>query len=106
MSNKGKHADYQDNFNGSSSREIYSHSKGKKTHRIQLGAKTLRNRKIILSFAIALSVFVGLLGAAFIYAYNILDSLNYNPLTTDFSGDDSAIITMTRRGWFFLWVPW
>ncbi len=83
-----KSSDYQDNFNDSSSREIYSHSKGKKTHRIQLGAKTLRNRKIILSFAIILSIFVGLLGATFIYAYNMLDSLNYKPLTSDYSGDD------------------
>lgn len=52
----------------------------KKNKLMQLRTKKIRNRKIILSFAIVLSIIVGLLGGTFIYAYKMLDSLNYQPL--------------------------
>lgn len=83
MATKGKRPDYNDNFEGSSSRNIYSHSKRSGKHGVQLGAKTLRNRKIILSFAIILSVLLGLLGGLFLYAYKMLDSINYQSFTSD-----------------------
>lgn len=83
MATKGKRPDYNDNFEGSSSRNIYSHSKHGGKSRVQLGAKTLRNRKIILSFAIILSVLLGLLGGLFLYAYKMLDSINYQSFTSD-----------------------
>ena len=83
MATKGNRPDYNDNFEGTSGRNIYSHSKHGGKSRVQLGAKTLRNRKIILSFAIILSVLLGLLGGLFLYAYKMLDSINYQSFTSD-----------------------
>lgn len=83
MTMNGKKPDYNDNFERSNNRDIYSYSKSRGKTRIQLGAKTLRNRKIILSFAIVLSVILGLLGGVLLYAYKMLDSLNYQAFTSD-----------------------
>lgn len=69
--------DYNDRY-------IYSSSSMDNKNKVmQSRAKKIRNKKIILSFAIIFSIVVGLLGGTFIYAYKMLDSLNYQPLEND-----------------------
>ena len=90
MSPNDKNSDYNDNFeNVGERRDIYSSSSHKVNKRSLINVKKLKNRKIMFSFAIILSTVVGLIGGALIYAYKMLDSLNYQPIETN----DSEYVT-------------
>ena len=67
LNNSPENNEYNDRY-------IYSDSK--KT----IKNKSLKNKKILFSFAIVFSVILGILGGAFIYAYHMLDTLNYQPM--------------------------
>ena len=54
----------------------------------------LKNKKILFSFAIIFSIILGILGATFIYAYHMLDTLNYQPMKSD---DDVDYISGTAQ---------
>ena len=91
MSNKKK-SDYNDNFENFNDRKnIYSDSKHQRNTRSFKNSKIIRNRKIIFSFAIIISIVVGLIGGAMIYAYKMLDSLNYQPIENN--GGSSEYVT-------------
>lgn len=78
MSSNDKNFDYSDNFE--KRKDIYSSSSHKVNKRPFVNAKKLKNKKILFSIAIFFSIVVGLIGGALIYAYKMLDSLNYQPI--------------------------
>lgn len=81
MSFNRKKSDYNDNFEASSERKnIYSNSDHKVNKHSLIYDKKLKKRKIIFSFAIVLSLIIGLIGGTLIYAYKMLDNLNYQPI--------------------------
>lgn len=61
-------------------KNIYSDSSKKINTRSHIKTKKLRNKKIAFSFAIVFFVITGLIGSMLIYAYKMLDSLNYQPI--------------------------
>jgi LCP family protein required for cell wall assembly len=90
MSSNDKNFEYNDNFESvDEQKNIYSSSNHKVNKHSLINTKKLKNRKIMFSVAIALSVIVGLIGGALIYAYKMLDSLNYQPIESH----DSEYVT-------------
>ena len=84
MAPNDKNSEYNDNFeNFGERKDIYSSSSHKVNKRSLVNTKKLKNRKIMFSFAIIVSIVVGLIGGALIYAYKMLDSLNYQPIETN-----------------------
>ena len=70
MSSNDKNFEYNDNFESvDEQKNIYSSSNHKVNKHSLINTKKLKNRKIMFSVAIALSVIVGLIGGALIYAY-------------------------------------
>lgn len=83
MSYKDKNSDYDynDGFeNLNEKKDIYSSSKHHINNRSNINFKKIRKRKIVFSFGIIISIIIGLIGGALIYAYKMLDSLNYTPI--------------------------
>lgn len=105
MAFKKENFEYNDNFeNFSEKKDIYSSSDKKINKRSHINYKKIRKRKIIFSFAIIISIVLGLAGSALIYAYKMLDSLNYNPIensSSDFvssSAQDPMILNVALFG--------
>ena len=83
MSYKDKNSDYDynDGFeNLNEKKDIYSSSKHHINNRSNINLKKIRKRKIVFSFGIIISIIIGLIGGTLIYAYKMLDSLNYTPI--------------------------
>ncbi len=83
MSYKDKNSDYDynDGFeNLNEKKDIYSSSKHHINNRSNINLKKIRKRKIVFSFGIIISIIIGLIGGSLIYAYKMLDSLNYTPI--------------------------
>ena len=87
MSHKNKNSDYNDGFeNLGEKKDIYSSSKHYINNNSNINFKKVRKRKIVFSFGIIISIIIGLIGGALIYAYKMLDSLNYTPIEGTESG--------------------
>lgn len=98
MSFKDRKFDYDDNFEKfSDKKDIYSSSKphiNKHSHINKKSMrKSIRNRKIIFSLAIIIFIIIGLIGSALIYAYRMLDNLNYQPI----ENNDSEYVSGSTR---------